>query len=175
MAWGAGGASPANVNSVANRGQVTHFLGFNESDNCNGESGQFNNLCQPEVAVAYFEGLMASGLRIGSPAPREKGPTGWLREFYKIAKALDVRFDYVTVHWYDWGSNPANSPNADPQLIFNRFRAYLENVYRIYQMPNLLTEFNANPNRGNEIQEAFLKLALPYLESLDYVERYAYL
>lgn len=174
MAWGAGGASPANVNSVANRGNVTHFLGFNESDNCNGESGQFNNLCQPEVAVAYFEGLMASGLRIGSPAPRENGPTGWLREFYEIAKARDVRFDYVAVHWYDWGSGPANSPNADPQVIFNRFKAYLENVYRIYQMPIWVTEFNANPNRGNPIQQAFLELALPYLESLDYVERYAY-
>ena len=174
MAWGAGGASSANVNSVANRGQVTHFLGFNESDNCNGESGQFNNLCQPEVAVAYFEGLMASGLRIGSPAPRENGPTGWLREFNEIAKARDVRFDFVAVHWYDWGSNPANSPNADPQQIFNRFKAYLENVYRIYQMPIWITEFNANPNRGNAIQEAFLRLALPYLEELEYVERYAY-
>ncbi|WP_373493883.1 glycosyl hydrolase, partial [Aquiflexum sp.] len=142
MAWGAGGASPANVNSVANRGNVTHFLGFNESDNCSGESGQFNNLCQPDVAVAYFEGLMASGLRIGSPAPRENGPTGWLREFYEIAKARDVRFDYVAVHWYDWGSGPANSPNADPQVIFNRFKAYLENVYSIYQMPIWITEFN---------------------------------
>ncbi|WP_373524620.1 glycosyl hydrolase [Aquiflexum sp.] len=174
MAWGAGGASPANVNSAANRGNVTHFLGFNESDNCNGESGQFNNLCQPEVAVAYFEGLMASGLRIGSPAPRENGPTGWLREFYEIAKARDVRFDYVAVHWYDWGSGPANSPNADPQVIFNRFKAYLENVYSIYQMPIWVTEFNANPNRGNNIQQAFLELALPYLESLEYVERYAF-
>jgi hypothetical protein len=174
MAWGAGGASPANVTSVANRGNVTHFLGFNESDNCNGESGQFNNLCQPEVAVAYFEGLMGSGLRLGSPAPRENGPTGWLKEFYEIAKARDVRFDFVAVHWYDWGSNPANSPNADPVQIFNRFKAYLDNVYRIYQMPIWITEFNANPNRGNAIQQAFLELALPYLESLDYVERYAY-
>jgi hypothetical protein len=174
MAWGAGGASPASVQNVINMPNVSQFLGFNESDNCNGESGQFNNLCQPEVAVAYFEGLMASGLRIGSPAPRENGPTGWLREFNEIAKARDVRFDFVAVHWYDWGSNPANSPNADPVQIFNRFKSYLENVYRIYQMPIWITEFNANPNRGNEIQEAFLQLALPYLEELEYIERYAY-
>lgn len=174
MAWGASGASPASVQNVINMPNITQFLGFNESDNCNGESGQFNNLCQPEVAVAYFEGMMASGLRIGSPAPRENGPTGWLREFNEIAKARDVRFDFVAVHWYDWGSNPATSPNADPVQIFNRFKAYLENVYRIYQMPIWITEFNANPNRGTEIQEAFLKLALPYLEELEYVERYAY-
>ncbi|MDF2159015.1 glycosyl hydrolase [Algoriphagus sp. CAU 1675] len=174
MAWGAGGASPANVQSMISKKSTTHVLGFNESDNCNGESGQYNNLCQPAVAVAYYENLMATGVRLGSPAPRENGPTGWLLEFNQIAKQRDVRFDFVAVHWYDWASNPANTPNADPQQIFNRFKAYLENVYRIYQLPIWITEFNANPNRGNAIQEGFLKLALPYLESLDYVERYAY-
>jgi hypothetical protein len=174
MAWGAGGASSESVQHVINMPNVTQFLGFNESDNCKGESGQFYNLCQPEVAVAYFEGLLASGLRIGSPGPREEGAAGWLREFNEIAKARDVRFDFVAVHWYDWGSRPAKTLDADPKEIFNRFKAYLENVYRIYQMPIWITEFNANRNRSNEIQEAFLQLALPYLESLEYVERYAY-
>jgi hypothetical protein len=174
MAWGAGGASPANINTMIGKKSTTHVLGFNESDNCNGESGQFNNLCQPAVAVAYYEALMGTGVRLGSPAPREEGPTGWLLEFNRIAKQRDVRFDFVAVHWYDWGSGPANSPNANPQDIFNRFKAYLANVYRIYQLPIWITEFNANPNRSNVIQEEFLKLALPYLESLEYVERYAY-
>ncbi|MDO8965432.1 glycosyl hydrolase [Algoriphagus sp.] len=174
MAWGAGGASPSGINTMIGKKSTTHVLGFNESDNCNGESGQFNNLCQPAVAVAYYESLMGTGVRLGSPAPREEGPTGWLLEFNRIAKQRDVRFDFVAVHWYDWGSGPANSPNADPQVIFNRFKAYLANVYRIYQLPIWITEFNANPNRGIAIQEEFLKLALPYLESLEYVERYAY-
>lgn len=174
MAWGAGGASPANINVLIGKKSTTHILGFNESDNCNGESGQFNNLCQPAVAVAYYEALMGTGVRLGSPAPREEGPTGWLLEFNRIAKQRDVRFDFVAVHWYDWGSGPANTPNASPQEIFNRFKAYLANVYRIYQLPIWITEFNANPNRSTATQEAFLKLALPYLESLDYVERYAY-
>ncbi len=174
MAWGAGGALPAAINLVKQKKKTTHVLGFNESDNCEDQSGQFNNLCQPAVAVAYYENLMGLGVRLGTPAPRENGPTTWLLEFARIAKERDVRFDFVAVHWYDWGNNPANSPNADPQQIFNRFKAYLENVYRIYQLPIWITEFNANPNRGNAIQESFLRLALPYLESLDYVERYAY-
>ncbi|HSF55715.1 MAG TPA: glycosyl hydrolase, partial [Algoriphagus sp.] len=174
MAWGAGGASPANINAMIGKKTTTHVLGFNESDNCNGESGQYNNLCQPEVAVAYYENLMGLGVRLGSPAPREEGPTGWLLEFNRIAKERDVRFDFVAVHWYDWGSGPANTPNASPQEIFNRFKAYLANVHRIYQLPIWITEFNANPNRSTATQEAFLQLALPYLENLDYVERYAY-
>lgn len=174
MAWGAGGASPASINQMINKKKTTHALGFNESDNCNGESGQFNNLCQPAVAVAYYENLMSMGLRLGTPAPRENGPTTWLLEFARIAKEKNVRFDFVAVHWYDWGSNPATSPNASAQQIFNRFKTYLDNVYNIYKLPIWVTEFNANPNRTNSIQEDFLKLALPYLDTLRYVERYAY-
>ena len=41
-------------------------------------------------------------------------------------------------------------------------------------MPIWITEFNANPARSTAIQDAFLQLALPWLESTPYVERYAY-
>jgi hypothetical protein len=174
MTWGAGAASDAGLNSIINKYQVNQLLGFNESDNCSDQSGQYNNLCSPEVAVAYYENLMRTGMRLGTPAPRENGPTTWLNEFNKIAKAKDVRFDFVAVHWYDWGSSPQNSPFADPQQVFNRFKAYLKQVHDIYQLPIWITEFNANPNRDNSVQAAFLALALPYLEQLDYVERYAY-
>lgn len=174
MAWGSGGALPASINQMISKKKVTHALGFNESDNCSGESGQYNNLCQPAVAVAYYENLMSMGLRLGSPAPRENGPTTWLLDFARIAKEKNVRFDFVAVHWYDWGSNPATSPNASAAQIFSRFKTYLDNVYRIYQIPIWITEFNANPNRTNATQEAFLRLALPYLDTLRYVERYAY-
>ncbi len=174
MTWGAGATSPAGMQDIIGKDRVTHLLGFNESDNCAGESGQFNNLCQIDVAVAYYERLMGSGLRLGTPAPRENGPTTWLREFAALAKQRDVRFDFVAVHWYDWGSNPASSPNASAESIFNRFKAYLTQVYNEYQLPIWVTEFNANPNRPNSTHAAFLNLALPYLESLPYVERYAY-
>jgi trimeric autotransporter adhesin len=174
MAWGASGTFPSAISQMIARKKTTHVLGFNESDNCDDQSGQFNNLCQPAVAVAYYENLMGLGVRLGTPAPRENGPTTWLKDFATIAKAKDVRFDFVAVHWYDWGSNPASTPNATAEQIFNRFKSYLQSVYTIYQLPIWITEFNANPNRPNATQEAFLNLALPYLESLDYIERYAY-
>ncbi len=174
MAWGAGGALPASIAQMIQKKKTTHVLGFNESDNCEDQSGKFNNLCQPDVAVAYYENLMGLGVRLGTPAPRENGPTTWLAEFARIAKERDVRFDFVAVHWYDWGSNPASTPNASAEQIFNRFKTYLTNVYNIYKLPIWITEFNANPNRPNATQAAFLQLALPYLESLPYIERYAY-
>ena len=174
MSWGAGGSRPDAIARIMEKEEVNHLLGFNESDNCNDQSGQFNNLCEPEVAVAYYENLMGTGLRLGTPAPRENGPFGWLNEFAIIAKERNVRFDFVAVHWYDWGSNPAKTPNAPANEIFNRFKNYLERVHSRYNLPIWITEFNANPNRGNATQDEFLRLALPYLESLDYVERYAY-
>jgi len=174
MAWGAGAASTTGVNRVIDKLDVNHLLAFNESDNCNDQSGQFSNLCEPAVAVAYYENLMSTGMRLGTPAPRENGPFGWLSEFSRIAKEKDIRFDFVAVHWYDWASGPQNSPNASANAIFNRFKTYLKNVHDKYDLPIWITEFNANPNRTNSIQDEFLRLALPYLESLDYVERYAY-
>lgn len=174
MTWGAGATSDASLNGIIANYQTNHLLGFNESDNCSDQSGQFNNLCEPAVAVAYYENIMRTGMRLGTPAPRENGPTTWLKDFNQIAKAKDVRFDFVAVHWYDWGSSPQNSPYADPQQVFNRFKAYLQRVHDDYKLPIWITEFNANPNRDNSVQAAFLQLALPYLEQLEYVERYAY-
>ena len=122
MAWGASGTFPSAISQMIAKKKTTHVLGFNESDNCDDQSGQFNNLCQPAVAVAYYENLMGLGVRLGTPAPRENGPTTWLKDFADIAKAKDVRFDFVAVHWYDWGSNPASTPNATAEQIFNRFK-----------------------------------------------------
>jgi trimeric autotransporter adhesin len=120
MAWGASGTFPAAINQMIQNQKATQVLGFNESDNCSGQSGQYNNLCQPAVAVGFYESLMSTGLRLGTPAPRENGPTTWLRDFAAIAKEKNVRFDFVAVHWYDWGNNPKTTPNADPQQIFKQ-------------------------------------------------------
>jgi trimeric autotransporter adhesin len=174
MAWGASGTFPSALTQMIAKKKTTHVLGFNESDNCDDQSGAFNNLCQPAVAVAYYENLMSLGVRLGTPAPRENGPSTWLKDFATIAKAKDVRFDFVAVHWYDWGSNPASTPNATAEQIFGRFKSYLQSVYNIYKLPIWITEFNANPNRPNPTQEEFLSYALPFLDTLSYVERYAY-
>ena len=47
-------------------------------------------------------------------------------------------------------------------------------VYNLYGLPIWITEFNANPNRSTATNYGFMQLALPYLETLDYVERYAW-
>lgn len=175
MAWGKGAAdSQEDVDKYIGKYKTTHVLAFNESDNCNDQSGQYGELCNTDVAVATYENLMKTGLRLVSPSCRENAPFGWLKEFYDKATAQNIRIDVIGVHWYDWGSNPANSPNTSPQNVFNRFKNYLQNVYDLYGLPIWITEFNANPNRATWVNKGFMELALPYLESLDYVERYAW-
>tara|TARA_R110002126_G_scaffold72364_1_gene180920 strand:+ start:105466 stop:107763 length:2298 start_codon:yes stop_codon:yes gene_type:complete len=175
MSWGAGGANDDDdITKYKSKFTATHVLGFNESDNCDDQSGQYSNLCQTDVAVGYYKNLMKTGLRLVSPNGRENAPFGWLKEFHQKATAQDVRIDVIGVHWYDWGSTPKNSPNANPATVFNRFKNYLQRVYDLYKLPIWITEFNANPNRTTSVNYEFMKLALPYLENLEYVERYAW-
>ncbi len=175
MSWGANGANDdGDILNYRSKYKSTHVLAFNESDNCNDQSGQFNDLCQIDVAVGYYENLMKTGMRLVSPNGRENAPFGWLKDFYDLATEQDIRIDVIGVHWYDWGSNPTNSPNADANEVFQRFVTYLEDVHDLYGLPIWITEFNANPNRTNQVNYEFMQLALPYLESLDYVERYAW-
>ena len=176
MAWGYGAAQLGVLPEYIEKEGVTHVMGFNESDNCNDQSGQYNNLCQIEVAVPTFKNLMRTGLRLVSPSPRENGPLPgkWLSQFRDLAVETDVRYDVLGVHWYDWANNPQNSPFADPQEVFDRFKNYLDRVYEEHGMPIWITEFNANANRDVSVHLGFLELALPYLESLHFVERYDY-
>lgn len=175
MSWGFGGANDASdIELYKSKYKATHVLAFNESDNCEDQSGQYNNLCDTDVAVSTYKNLMKTGLRLVSPSGRENAPFGWLKEFHDKANAQDIRIDVIGVHWYDWASSPANSPNADPNAVFNRFKNYLQRVYDLYGLPIWITEFNANPNRSNATNYGFMQLALPYLETLEYVERYAW-
>lgn len=67
-----------------------------------------------------------------------------------------------------------DSPNADPNTIFERFKTFLNEVYVLYGLPIWITEFNGNKYRSIETNRQFMELAVPYLEGLDFVERFAW-
>ncbi len=175
MAWGKGAADDDNdIEIIKSKYKSTHILAFNEPDDCNGQSGQYGNMCVVDTSLTYYKNLLKSGLRMVSPACRQDAVFNWLNEFNSKAIDENIRIDVIAVHWYDWGSNPQNSPNANPQDVFNRFVNYLESVYQMYGLPIWITEFNANRHRNEWVHRQFLQLVLPFLEETDYIERYSF-
>ena len=180
MAWGWSSAEVADIPTYTGKYNSTHVMAFNEPDNCSGQSGQYVTgynslkLCDTDAAVYYYKNLMKTGMRLVSPGCTEDASrtTGWLKKFYDKAIIQDIRIDVIAVHWYDWGNNPTVNNNPSGLQVFNRFKAYLTTIHDLYGLPIWITEFNANPARSQTINSDFMALALPYLESLDYIERY---
>jgi hypothetical protein len=174
MSWGNTGIdTPAKQNTLINKNRVTHILSFNEADNCKGQSGQYGSLCNVDTAAFSHQNLMKTGLRIVSPSCRENEELKWLKNVNALMIPAGTRMDAIGMHWYDWGGYLSGAP-SDANSIFNRFKNKVVSCYNFYKMPIWITEFDANKNRPREIQDAFLKLALPWLEETPYVERYAY-
>ncbi len=178
MSWGHGTTTDSAIDGFINKYGCPYIMSFNEPDDCDGQSGQYGfpgspKLCDVDEAVKLHKNFMKTGMRIVSPGGREEAPFGWLKEFHAKATAQDIRIDVIAVHWYDW-STAKTVPNPTAQQVFDRFKAYLTNVYNLYKLPIWITEFNANPARSQAVNAGFLELALPYLESLDYIERYCW-
>jgi Glycosyl hydrolase catalytic core/Secretion system C-terminal sorting domain len=169
MAWGRGSATPANVDLVTTKTGFTHYLSFNEPDGV----GQAN-MGLDESALLY-KNLLGSGYRMGSPACTEAQYRLWLADFKILADRDTSRIDFIAIHWYDWGNWLSTSnANPDANALFTRFKNHITAVYNLFQKPIWITEFNANINRPTAVQEAFMALALPWLDADPRVERYAY-
>ena len=169
MVWGRKsvlGDDPEIVRTLrqeAARGAVHALLGFNEPD------GKKQANMTVEESLALWPKLMATGLRLGSPAAVH-AERAWMQQFMEQAAARKYRVDFVTVHWY-------GGPNAQSLVD------YLEKVHQMYHRPIWITEFavadwNAHTLAENRFSPdqvlRFMKEVLPQLERLPYVEAYAW-
>ena len=170
MAWGRSWANnTTSINNDIAKPNVTHLLSFNEPDNASQSNIPYGE------AVGLHKNLAATGYRLGSPACTENQAYIWLTNFRDSAARANVKVDFTAVHWYDWGSYSSTLNTApDPNGVFTRFKSYINHIYALYHQPLWITEFNANDNTTSATHEAFIALALPWLESQSFVERYAY-
>jgi hypothetical protein len=165
MIWGAKSVNPATLSRV--RSQAHALLGFNEPD-----FGSQANMSVSQ-ALDLWPQLMATGLRLGSPAPATHAPDagGWLDQFMTGAAARGYRVDFIALHWY--GAD--FSAHATDQL-----RGYLDATYQRYHKPIWLTEyalirFGATATYPTQAQQAdFVRASTAMLERLPYLERYAW-
>jgi RNA polymerase sigma factor (sigma-70 family) len=167
MMWGSASVTAANLAAVKGEGNV--LLGFNEPD----LASQANMTVSQ--ALALWPQLMATGMTLGSPAVASGAdtPGGWLDQFMAGAKSRGYRVDFITVHWYggDFSTGPA----------VQQLESYLQSIYARYHLPVWLTEFDLTSFSGGAAtfpaeaqQAAFLTAATTMLDSLSYVQRYAW-
>ena len=138
---------------------VHALLDFNEPD------GREQANLTVDKALEGWPYLMRTGLTLGSPAAVH-ADGDWMKAFMAGVEKKHYRVDFITVHWYG---------GADPQ----GFLGYLARVHALYQRPLWVTEFapaDWSGHRGVSPQQAadFMRVALPGMDRLDYVQRYAW-
>jgi RNA polymerase sigma factor (sigma-70 family) len=167
MIWGTANVTSVTLSQVSQEGHV--LLGFNEPD----MSSQSN--MSAAQALDLWPKLMATGMTLGSPAVASGAatPGGWLDQFMTGAKARGYRVDFITVHWYggDFATGSA----------VQELESYLQAIYARYHLPIWVTEFALTSYSGGTAtfpteaqQAAFLTAATKMLDSLSYVQRYAW-
>lgn len=161
MLWGTGAVHTsiweANVITAIASGS-THILSFNEPD-----VAAQSNLAPADAAAAYMQYIQpyAGKVKLGAPSvtngPAPMGLT-WLGNFMDACTSCTI--DFVVVHWYDSATNIAY------------FKSHIQAAYAQSGKNLWLSEFGAT---GTDAEiEAFFQTVLPWLDSLDYVERYSY-
>lgn len=164
MIWGKSQDLASQLDRAKKSGRT--LLGFNEPDIKN----QAN--LSVEEALALWPALQATGMRLGSPAPSKEGaePGQWLDAFVRGANQRGYQIDFICVHHY-------SAIYDDPKAATAELKDYLSRIHRHYGKPLWLTEFalsNWKTPASAEQQGAFIREALPMLESLPFLERYAW-
>jgi autotransporter-associated beta strand protein len=146
---------------------INHLLGYNEPDH----PDQANMTIAD--AISSWPDLLATGLRVGSPAPTDGGRSSWLYPFMDQANAAGLRVDFVVVHYY-WCYNP-----ADPAGAANQMYNFLKAVYDQTGRPIWITEWNQGANwtacadPTPTQHQASIAAMIDMLDNTPFVERYA--
>jgi hypothetical protein len=163
MAWGYyGNKENGQVKWLAKvkaQPNIHALLGFNEPD------GKDQANLSVDGALEGWPYLMQTGLPLGSPAAVH-ADGDWMKAFMVGVEQKHYRVDFVTIHWYG---------GADPQ----GFLGYLARVHALYHRPLWITEFAPADWSGHhgitpEQSAAFMKIVLPAMDKLPYVQRYAW-
>ncbi|WP_372757854.1 glycosyl hydrolase [Mariniflexile sp.] len=157
--WGGGTVEKAI--SLGERMDISHYMAFNEPDNDDQSNMTVDN------AIIKYENLLASGLRLGSPAVTD-GAAGaaWRDEFMTKAEEKGLRVDYIVVHYYK---------KSTPTGFYN----WLKAIYDKWKRPIWIKEFNygatwvANKPTTNEAASEGLESYINMLDATPFVERYA--
>ncbi len=145
--------------NINNKKNSTHVLAFNEP-----ERPDQANMTVAQV-LAEWPNLLASGLRLGSPAPSDGG-LAWLYDFLDQVDARNYRVDFVAVHYYKGGWSA--------QQYYN----WLKDIHQRTGRPLWITEWNNGANwtccePTYEQQKQIIGNIITMLDTASFVERYS--
>jgi Glycosyl hydrolase catalytic core len=173
MLWGLpSGSDPSWVSTVENTVPKS-ILGFNEPDLTYPGS---SNILPADAAKGYqtymepFSGNVKIGLpnvlwnNKGSSSGGNYDSAVWTEYF--IGNCTSCQFDFAAIHYYQ-DCNPSDGESGAAW-----FQGNVTNAYETLQLPIWVTEFQCYGS--DEQQIGFLKEVLPWMDSQDYVARYAY-
>lgn len=164
--WDVNQKNLGKVEALKKSHNVTHVMGFNEPD----AKSQGN--VKVERALELWPQLVELNLRLGSPGVRDNAAgKAWFKQFMQQAKQRKLKVDFICMHLY---------PNYKSPKAVNQFIRRLEQIHDAYKLPIWLTEFSLlnfgskdrKMTKADNLQ--FMKLALPQLNKLKYIERYSW-
>ncbi|GAA5905916.1 hypothetical protein JCM6882_009069 [Rhodosporidiobolus microsporus] len=137
----------------------THLLGFNEPD-----LGEQANMDVARAVTAWktYMSPFYGKAKLVSPAVTNGGdPMGinWLERFRDACPECWAQIDAVALHWYDASWN------------YSYFYDYMYSANARLGKKLWLTEFAGSGTSAE--QQSFLGNVIPWLESIDFIERYA--
>ncbi|TVY85504.1 Alkali-sensitive linkage protein [Lachnellula suecica] len=139
-------------------------LSFNEPDGCCWSCG--NSCMNVSSAVSAYKQWvqpLAGKVKLGAPAVTNGVGEGVGISYmsYFMGNCTGCQVDFIPIHWYGSVLDPGS------------FEAYVQSFYTKFNKPIWITEFGTTSGTDAQIV-AFLKQALPWLDSQSYVQRYAY-
>ena len=156
-----------NGNDFMNQAQGANaVLGFNEPE----RSEQANMSPQDAVRnwMQYIQPLKANGARLGSPAIASTNEgLNWLQQFISQLNDAGGQVDFIALHWY--GSGADNFINW-----ITNVRQTLGNQYPVWVTEFACTSWDPNQPVSQQEVNDFMQQSLATLDSLDWVERYAW-
>ncbi|KAI9864757.1 MAG: hypothetical protein M1824_004664 [Vezdaea acicularis] len=139
-----------------------HLFSFNEPD-----LGAQSNLSPAAAAAGYKQYMnpFAGKAKLGAPSITNGAGTSplmgidWLSAFLTACSGCSI--DFINIHWYDSATN------------IDYFKKHVQDAYKAGGgKPVWITEFEGSGTAAQKT--AFLEAVIPWLDSQDYVERYAW-
>ena len=168
--WSVNDSEMARLKAGKEAGLYDSLLAFNEPD----LSDQSNMTV--DEAIELWPKLESTGLRLGSPAGAAV-EDAWVEQFMAKAKEKGYRVDFLTLHVYQDFTHPSSVASL---------KSALERLHNKYNLPIWITEignvdvstqwwgYNLYQEMSHEVARKYIKEVGAMLESLDYVERYAW-